>query len=275
MKSSNKTKSMRKAMQDLMGKKTTHKNIVISHYGKNVTDPRALANSINSYYTNVAGKLGKIWNPTNTTWEKLLSIEINNISMFLSPISPTELLNTINSLKRNYSTGIDNIPDYTGKNSKTNTFAFIGHMQFILIMWCLPSATENGKRFSKITEKVFLLKLTTFFGKNSIISGCQHDFRPQRSIETATYSLINHVLNPVDNHRNISGLCLDLTKAFDVIDHAVFLRKLEWYGVRGVLNQWIISYLEYRSVVAEIKYMEGNELQEPCGLTHCVPQGPF
>ncbi|XP_049779566.1 uncharacterized protein LOC126176452 [Schistocerca cancellata] len=114
MKSSNKTKSMWKAVQDLTGKKTTHKNIVISHDGKNVTDPREVANSFNSYYATVAGKLvkEKFGNPPNTTWKELSSIEINNISMLLSPVSPTELLNTINSLKSKYSTGIDDIPDY-------------------------------------------------------------------------------------------------------------------------------------------------------------------
>ncbi|XP_049772358.1 uncharacterized protein LOC126157817 [Schistocerca cancellata] len=81
--------------------------------------------------------------------------------------------------------------------------------------------------FSKIIEKVFLSKLTTIFDKNNIISGCQHGFRPQQSIETAIFNLINHVLNAVDIHRYTSGLFLDLTKAFDVTDHSLRLRKLE------------------------------------------------
>ncbi|XP_049814069.1 uncharacterized protein LOC126260774 [Schistocerca nitens] len=207
---------------------------------------RQLQNSFNSYYATVAGKLvkEKFGNPPNTTWKELSSIEINNISMFLSPESPTELLNTINSLKNKYSIGIDDIPDYIIKNNS----------------------------FSKIIEKVFLSKLITFFSMNNIIYGCQHGFRPQRSIEKATFNLINHVLNAVDNHRNISGLFLDLTKAFDVIDHSILLRKLEWYSIRGVPNQWIKSYLEYHSQVTEIKNMEGNELQkhlsQPFGLCH-------
>ncbi|XP_049813681.1 uncharacterized protein LOC126260396 [Schistocerca nitens] len=216
MKSSNKTKSMWKAVQNLTGKKTTHKNIVISHDRKNVTDPREVANSFNSYYATVAGKLvkEKFGNPPNTTWKVLSSIEINNISMFLSPVSPTELLNTINSLKSKYSTGIDDIPDYIIKITARQILS-------PLLDICNSSLSCG---FLKIIEKVFLSKLITFFDKNNIISGCQHGFRPQRSIETATLNLINHVLNAVDNHRNISGLFLDTTKAFDGIMKKILLQ---------------------------------------------------
>ncbi|XP_049766132.1 uncharacterized protein LOC126095369 [Schistocerca cancellata] len=64
-----------------------------------------------------------------------------------------------------------------------------------------PVSLVSG--FSKIIEKAFLSKLITFFDKNNIISGSQHGFRPQRSTETATFNLINHVLNAVDNNRYV------------------------------------------------------------------------
>ncbi|XP_049772005.1 uncharacterized protein LOC126153118 [Schistocerca cancellata] len=286
MKSTNKTKSMWKAVQDLMGKKTTHKNIVISHDGKNVTDPRVVENSFNSYYATVAGKLvkEKSGNPPNTTWKELSSIEINNISMFFSPVSPTELLNTINSLKSKYSTGIDDIPDYIIKitsrqilsplldtcNSSLSCGVFPQQLKMAKVIHlykkgyhqCMgnyrPVSLLAG--FSKIIEKVFLSKLITFFGKHNIISGCQDGFRPQSG---HPQKYLRFILGP--------------KKSFYVIDHSILLRKLEWYGVRGVLNQWIKPYLEYRSRVTEIKYMEGNELQihlsEPCGLSHDITKG--
>ncbi|XP_049771115.1 uncharacterized protein LOC126129286 [Schistocerca cancellata] len=101
--------------------------------------------------------------------------------------------------------------------------------------------------FLEIIEKVFLSQLPTVFNKNKIISGSQHGFRPQQSIGTATSNLINHVLNVVDNNRKISGLFLDLMKVFDVTDHSVLLGDPERYGVIGVPNKCIKSYLKYQS----------------------------
>jgi hypothetical protein len=51
---------------------------------------------------------------------------------------------------------------------------------------------------------------------------------------------------------------LDLSKAFDIIDHDLMLAKLEWYEFRGISYEWIRSYLTARSQFAEIHHMDQN-----------------
>jgi len=83
----------------------------------------------------------------------------------------------------------------------------------------------------------------------------------------------------LDRQRKAIGIFLDLSKAYDVINHATLLDKLDSYGVRGTINNWFKSYLSRRTQVVEISYFnKENSLQEklqsfPSEVEHGVPQG--
>ena len=62
---------------------------------------------------------------------------------------------------------------------------------------------------------------------------------------------------------------LNFIKAFDTINHNILIKKLEYYGVRGVANNWFVSYLSGRKQFVTVTSVQS----EPCEITCRVPQG--
>ena len=60
----------------------------------------------------------------------------------------------------------------------------------------------------------------------------------------AVTQVVDKINNAVEQNKTTLGVSLDLSKAFDTIDHNILLYKLEFYGFRGVVNDWFKDYLK-------------------------------
>jgi len=113
--------------------------------------------------------------------------------------------------------------------------------------------------FSKILEKLMYDRLLTFLQKHRILTDIQHGFIENKSTETASESFIESVQEALDNQRKAIGIFLDLSKAYGVINHETLLDKLDFYGVRGTINNWFKSNLSRRTQVVEIFHLNEKE----------------
>ena len=93
---------------------------------------------------------------------------------------------------------------------------------------------------AKVVERAVHQQLYTYLSVNHLLSPNQHGFRPRHSTETALTSISDHILSAADQGE-VSLLCLlDLSKCFDVIDHAKLLSKLSLHGID---TSWFSAYL--------------------------------
>ena len=88
--------------------------------------------------------------------------------------------------------------------------------------------------FSKILERIIYNRLYKHLLQNNILAKEQFGFRPLYSTEMALLCTLEQILTSLDNKETVMAIFIDLSKAFDSLDHNVLLYKLEHYGIIGV-----------------------------------------
>ena len=121
----------------------------------------------------------------------------------------------------------------------------------------------------RLFERTIYNQLLEFLNSNSIISPQQYGFRPKRSTELALTFFTKYVLDAFDDEEFVLSVFLDLSKAFDTVNHEILLKKLYHYGIRGTAYDWFKSYLSNRSQYTCINKLSSSILPVVCG----VPQG--
>ncbi|KAI2659515.1 RNA-directed DNA polymerase from mobile element jockey [Labeo rohita] len=129
---------------------------------------------------------------------------------------------------------------------------------------------SNLPFMSKILEKVICAQLCSFLQKNNIYEEFQSGFRPHHSTETALVKITNDLLLASDQGCISLLVLLDLSAAFDTIDHDILIDRLQNYaGIQGQALKWFRSYLSDRY---HFVYLNG-ESSQLSPVKYGVPQG--
>ncbi|XP_065673940.1 uncharacterized protein LOC136090891 [Hydra vulgaris] len=100
--------------------------------------------------------------------------------------------------------------------------------------------------FSKILERIMHNRLYNYLEESNILYDKHFGFRNNHSTEHAVIDLANQILNGFDNDSYTLGIFLDLSKAFDTVNHKILIYKLHNYGVVHSNLKWLQCYLQNR-----------------------------
>ena len=193
-----------------------------------------------------------------------------NCFMEFSAVHPDEVSKIITELTNSAAFGTDNIDTYIVKLLKEEMTPAITHVINLSIKtgefpesWKVSKVIPIHKKddilnptnyrpisiipiMSKIMERVVYNQLIRYLSENMLINPSQHAYRPNRSTATAVIEMIDYWAKALDSN-NMVGVCLlDMSAAFDCVDHSILLQKLSLYGCSEGVIRWFSSYLSGR-----------------------------
>ena len=239
-------------------------------------DPLKMSNIFNRYFTSVGHNLATQVPRSSHRFTEYLSLNNNSGSFFLDPVSPDDIEREIWYIPKNKAYGLYSCPIRIlscAKHIVSGPLADIFNMSVQKGVFqsklkeakVIPVCKSDDERepgnyrpisllsiFNRIFEKLMYHRLKSFLDKNNILFKSQYGFHEKHSTQHTILDTVNVIQNNMDLKLFTCGIFIDLKKAFDTVDHAILLQKLDHYGIRGTMNGWFSSYLLGRSQVTEV-----------------------
>ena len=262
--------------------------------GHKETENRNIANAFNSYFTEIGPNLAKdIEMPINKNYKDYLTNPVQSNFQFKS-VNIEDVVKAIQSLKPKTSCGKDLILNkllhaisselaVPIKDIINQTFASAVFPDSLKIAKVTPLYKKKNESYlienyrpisilpsvSKVFERIMHNQVYNYFRNTNLFFKHQYGFRSEHSTEFAALELVDRIYFNMDINKLPLNIFMDLSKAFDTLDHEILLYKLEYYGLSGKSLMLMKNYLYNRTQFVEFNSTMSDILQIKCG----VPQG--
>ena len=297
--SSNKSKSSWEVVYSNIHKsKQTHKTIAfVKDIDQNVYLPASIAELFNHNFVNKPINQRNNFSKNSNDDNIFIPVTSNPNSLFCKPTTVQEVLYTISRLKNSKAYDIFEISTHITKtvaefiappicdifNKSIEEGVFPSHLKIAKVVPVFkandPTDINNYRPISILPivsnffEKIMLEKMNEFLIAQCLLNDCQHGFRKGFSTTTAAFKFVAKIHEYFDNREKALGVFIDLSKAFDLVDHLILLSKLELFGFRGVILNWFRSYLHNRKQHVFVNTQEGSAQSSCTNVNLGVPQG--
>lgn len=280
-----------KIINEIISLKKNRTQVIISLEN---TETGAVAESFAEHFATVGQRLAdKIEKRSEDHYNKLNTMKRVAPSIMWHAVSQLEVSSLIQALNVKKAAGIDGISATVLKhcnecitpaltkifNESLQTGIYPQGMKTARVTPIYKSGTKNVVDnyrpisvlpiLNNIFEKVIYTRLLAFLERFDVLHRYQYGFRRKISTSTALNEIVNMIQCNLNDRQKSAGLFMDLSKAFDTVDHQILLDKLETYGIRGTPWKLFKSYLTNRGLV--VKANDIISRQYPIGIS--VPQG--
>ena len=267
--------------------------------GIDITNKLDIANTLNNFFTSIGRNLAQNINCTGYRNHRYY-LKTNHKQIFkFKEIEQESITMVINSLTNKSNVGIDGISTILLKciapstikpltliiNQIMKTGVFLNKMKLAKVIPNYkkdnPTQVTNYRPISllpvlsKVVEKTIAKQLSEYFEENKLFNQNQYGFRTGHSTEHAALELVDKITSQMDNNETPINIFLDLSKAFDTIDHNILLDKLKYYGLDDTAKKLFRSYLSNRYQYVQIENAKSQLLEINTGVHQGSILGPL
>ena len=270
-------------------------NSVVGSSSRSVCNCRISPDEFNTYFTEIAVKTVNSIPASNFSRQHYLKKTKFKVGQlfYLTPVTDREVLTAIQGLSDSHCCDTFGLNAQVVKHvARAILFPLTQIINKCFAEGVFPSSLKKGKViplhkkgcyddvnnyrpiailpvFSKVFEELLKTKLVDFFNKMDFFADQQYGYRKNKSTMKALISIFETITESFDGNDKSSTMSLDLSKAFDCVNHRVLLEKLEYYGVRGVPLKIFQSYLKERSFLFLVKrtisvFLGLTDRESPC-----------
>uniref|UniRef100_A0A8C6M2L5 Reverse transcriptase domain-containing protein n=1 Tax=Nothobranchius furzeri TaxID=105023 RepID=A0A8C6M2L5_NOTFU len=274
-------------------------NIFLTKDNQEIYQSKEIANEFNKYFTEIGPNLAKDISNTKLDADAVSKITNLDKTIFIQGTNENEVITVVKTFKSKKSAdlhGFDmsvvkEIIEIIAKplthicNQSLQSGRFPERMKVAKVIPIYKAGDKHDfsnyrpisilSQFSKILETIFHKRLYDFIEHHDILSEQQYGFRRDRTTSLAIVDLVEKISDAIDNKQYAVGVFLDLTKAFDTVNHDLLIKKLCRYGIRGVAYDWIKSYLDNRFQYVHINNTDSQLLTVTTGIPQGSVLGPL
>ena len=265
----------------------------LNHNGKLVTNNENMVNTFNNYFSQIGVKMASnISVPDHISYKDYL-LDDKHSRFTFNLITEENIKIIIKNLNSKPSAGYDDISSIILKKSEpvlakpislilnqsltTGIFPSKLKLSKVVLIYKKDDVhlVENYRpisllpTISKVFGKVVHEQIYNYFKENSFLSKNQYGFCRHHSTEHAILEVVDRISLEIDYGNTPIAIFLDLSKAFDILDHKILLSKLQHHGIPGIALNWFSSYLGNRSQFVQIGQTKSDIIPKTVG----VPQG--
>lgn len=291
------SKMVWKVINESLNKNDNNKQInipsMLNKQNNIISKNEDIANEFNNFFATVGENTANKIKTKKTDYQKYFCIKNNSNTIFFNHITKEEIRKYILNSKEITSFYKYGLSNFILKQISEYILAPLEHIfNLVLLTGIFPDMFKQtlivplfkgGEKnvcsnyrpisltltLSKILEKCIKSRLSDFLEKSLIFSDNQFGFRNKKGTSKALQSLVSYIHKKLDEGYQVLGIFLDIKKAFDCVDHNILLSKLDKYGVRGVANNLIKSFLINRHQQVRVN----NVFSEYREIKYGVPQG--
>lgn len=261
--------------------------------GNKLTDYKHIADGLNNFFSNVGPELSSSIKPGPKEAADYFDTITDIPSFTLHGVSVDDVTKAITDLKTKSSSGFDNISTKVLQHIKSDIAPYLTKIaNQVISTGIFPDKLKVAKvtalhkkgdkskfsnyrpisllpSISKVIERIIHDQMYEFFENNNLFFENQYGYRKNHSTEFAALQLVEQILSRMDKGFDTYAIFMDLSKAFDTIDHNILLMKLRKYNFSNLAIHLIKNYLSDR-----YQFVEYREISSSLSkITTGVPQG--